>query len=78
MSVIQSKDIIRNDKHEGYYDRLPGGSLNSHCGDMTRDETLTLASLQQFSPCGYEAYRARGEEFRHRLSGAVLKALRHQ
>lgn len=75
MSVIQSKEIIRSSKQSRYYGRLPGGYMSSDSGEMTRDEVFTLTRLQAFSPCDYESYRARGEEFRQRLSGAVMHAL---
>jgi len=75
MSVIQSKEIIRRGKPAGYYGRLQGGYICSHYGEMIRDETLTLARLQQFLPCDYETYCSRGEEYRHRLSCVVLHAL---
>jgi len=76
MSVTQSKAIFPVGKRSGYYGRLPGGHMSSHCGEMTRDEAFTLSRLQAFSACDYESYRARGEEFRQRLNGAVLHALK--
>lgn len=75
MSVTQSKEIIRDGKQSGYYGRLPVGYMSSRIGEMTRDESLTLARLQTFSAYDYESYRARGEEFRQRLTGAVMHAL---
>lgn len=75
MSVIQSKEINRGSKQSRYYGRLSGGCMRSHSGEMTRDEAFTLTRLQAFSPCDYESYRARGEEFRQRLNGAVMHAL---
>lgn len=42
---------------------------------MTRDESVRLQHLQAFSPGDFEAYCARGEEYRRRLSGAVMSAL---
>jgi hypothetical protein len=76
MSVIQSKEFIADGKHSAYYGRLRGGNFSRSSSEMTRDETFTLARLQQFPPCDYESYAARGEEFRHRLSSAVLNALK--
>jgi len=76
MSFTQTKEKNRCGKLGGYYGRLPGGYMSNQCSEMTRDETITLARLHKFLPCDYESYRARGEEFRHRLSGAVLHALK--
>lgn len=76
MSVIQFKEFIANGKKSAYYGRLRRGNFGCRSSEMTRDETLTLTRLQQFSPCEYESYCARGEEHRHRLSGAVLNALK--
>ncbi|WP_052259262.1 conjugation system SOS inhibitor PsiB family protein [Pantoea agglomerans] len=76
MSVIQSKENIRGGKLSRYYGRLTGGDMSSHSGEMTRDEPLTLARLRALSPCEYESYCARGEEFRQRMTGAVLHALK--
>ena len=49
--------------------------MSSHSGKMNRDEAFTLTRLQAFSACDYKSYRARGEEFRQRLCGAVMHEL---
>ncbi|MCW1877205.1 hypothetical protein OMR58_22410 [Erwinia sp. INIA-01] len=43
--------------------------------DMTENEPFTLALLQAFSPAEYEEYRQRGDEYRLRMSNAVLSQL---
>lgn len=75
MSVTQSKEIIRDGKQSGYYGCLPGGYMSSRIDEMTRDEAFTLARLKAFSACDYESYRAKGEEFGQKLTGAVMHAL---
>ena len=75
MSATQSKEKIRNGKSSTYYGRRRGG-YRSCCGsEMTRDESVTLQRLKTFTPGDFEAYSARGEEFRRRLCGSVLNAL---
>lgn len=76
MSVVQSKENIRGGKLSHYYGRLAGGDMSSQSGEMTRDEPLTLGRLRAISPCGYESYCARSEEFRQRMTGAILHALK--
>lgn len=44
--------------------------------DITENEPLTLAVLEAFSPAEYEEYRQRGDEYRLRMSNAVLSQLR--
>lgn len=73
MSAIQSKEKIYNSKTSRYYGRQRGGQCC--CCEMTRDEIVTLQRLKTFTPADFEAYSARGEEFRRRLCGAVLNAL---
>lgn len=75
MSAIQSKAKIRSGKSPAYYGRKQGGCRHYICSEMTRDECVTLQHLQAFSPGDFEAYCARGEEYRRRLSGAVMNAL---
>lgn len=75
MSAVEFRENIRCSKQTRYYGRLPGGYMSNHSGEMTRDEAFTLARLQALSPCEYESYCARGEEFRRRISGAVLHVL---
>lgn len=71
MSATQSKEKIRNGKTSANYGRRRGG-YRSCCGsELTRDESVTLQRLQAFTPGDFEAYSARGEEFRRRLCGAV-------
>ncbi len=75
MSATQSKEKIRNSKPSAYYGRRRRG-YRSCCGsEMTRDESVTLQRLKAFAPGDFEAYSARGEEFRRRLYSAVLNAL---
>lgn len=76
MSAIESRESIHCGKQTRYYGRLPGGYKSNHCGEMTLDETFTLARLQALSPCEYESYCSRGEEFRRRITNAVLNALK--
>ncbi|ARJ44406.1 hypothetical protein B1H58_20515 (plasmid) [Pantoea alhagi] len=75
MSAIQSKEKIRNGKTHAYYGRRSVGFRSCSGSEMTRDESVTLQRLYAFSPGDFEAYSARGEEFRRRLCGAVLHAL---
>lgn len=75
MSVTQSKEKISNGKICAYYGRRRGGNRSCCGSELTRDERVTLQRLKAFSPCDFEAYRARGEEFRRRLCGTVLHAL---
>ncbi|WP_017345791.1 conjugation system SOS inhibitor PsiB family protein [Pantoea sp. A4] len=44
--------------------------------DMTPDAPLGVAELKQFSAADFEAWCLRGEDFRRRLSAAVIAALR--
>ncbi|MDU5783471.1 MAG: conjugation system SOS inhibitor PsiB family protein, partial [Pantoea sp.] len=75
MSATQSKEKIRHGKTPAYYGRRRGG-YRSCCGsELTRDESVTLQRLKAFTPGDFEAYSARGEEFRRRLCGTVLNAL---
>lgn len=75
MSATQFKEKKHNGKTSAYYGRRSGG-FRSCCGsEMTRDESVTLQRLRTFTPDDFEAYRARGEEFRRRLCGAVLNTL---
>lgn len=76
MSIMKFKERPSDIKRSAYFGRQAGGNMSQRSGEMTRDESFTLARLQQFSLFDYESYCARGEEFRHRLSGAVLHALK--
>ncbi|WP_182057615.1 conjugation system SOS inhibitor PsiB family protein [Pantoea sp. ME81] len=76
MPVIQSKDITCGSKHSNNRDHQPAENMVSRSGEMTTDEPFTHSRLQQFTADDFESYRARGEAFRHRLSGAVLNALK--
>lgn len=76
MSAIQFKEKNTGSKTSAYYGRLQSGLLSSRCSEMTRDEAFSLARIRAFAPGDFEAYRARGEEFRKRLSGAVLHLLK--
>ncbi|UCB33487.1 Plasmid SOS inhibition protein (PsiB) (plasmid) [Duffyella gerundensis] len=70
MSATQFKEKKHNGKTSAYYGRRSGG-MRSCCGsEMTRDESVTLQRLRTFTPDDFEAYSARGEEFRRRLCGA--------
>lgn len=73
MSSTQFKEKTHNSKTSRYYGRQRCG--HSGCSELTRDESVTLQRLQAFTPGDFEAYSARGEEFRRRLCGAVLNAL---
>ena len=73
MSATQSKENISNGKISAYYGRRRGG--NRSCSELTRDESVTLQRLKAFTPGDFEAYSARGEEFRRRLCGVVLHVL---
>lgn len=42
---------------------------------MTKEEKFSLATLQRFTATDFEQYRERGDEFRQRLSSAVIAAL---
>lgn len=42
---------------------------------MTKEEKFSLAKLQAFTSNDFEQYRERGEEYRLRLSSAVIAAL---
>ncbi|MDX6917857.1 conjugation system SOS inhibitor PsiB family protein [Pectobacterium carotovorum] len=42
---------------------------------MTKEQELTLLTLIQMSGSEYEQYAERGEDYRHRLSNAVIKHL---
>lgn len=75
MSAIESRESIRSGKQTRYYGRLLGGYMSNHSGMMDRDETFTLARLQALTPFEYESYCARDEEYRHRISGAVLHVI---
>jgi hypothetical protein len=60
---------IRHGKTSAYYGRRRGG-YRSCCGsELTRDESVTLQRLKAFTPGDFEAYSARGEEFRRRCAG---------
>lgn len=50
--------------------------MSNHSGEMNQDETFTLARLQALSPWEYESYCARGEEYRHRISGAIVHVIK--
>lgn len=76
MSAIQSKAKGPSGKRTACYGRLSGGSMSCRSSELTRDDVITPARLRAFSPSDFEAYGARGEEFRRRLCGAVLHALK--
>jgi len=75
MSATQFKEKISNGKISAYYGRRRGGHRSCCGSELTRDESVTLQRLKAFTPGDFEAYSARGEEFRRRLCGVVLHAL---
>lgn len=76
MSAAQSKSKKFNGKRGDKFAASAAGSVCEElCGAMTKDDQFTLSCLQNFQPEDFEEYRNRGEEFRLRMSGAVLKAL---